>query len=764
MQEEYTNATLGRLVGRTPVMTLYTTNEGVVSIIDTHIVPEKENSDKKQPSGDIRLEDVVCVFPLKKDVIRIQWRRKNDTMPLYHHDFMFARDFKLDLKSMYPDKKLRKEACPALCRKIIEQINAHHNRKINDGWFVLQQYEQVEKSFPARTKYGKGTAYLTNLGISFEHESKGMMFWMGYNQLISWKVFKKRSIKLEHEYVFTWKNTGKQELLTTNFDLRIEDKTDPELLCDVIKKCYGNSGVDEIRDRDEIKEIMKSWKAKEFLDYGTFEWFYFYHTDFEERLQKVFRGEDRFLQSKLSDAEIIEKRSIAQKYQNYCLWYVREKLLGDEYEPVIATHSRNELANCKTYPRIENYLLDLLVRCHTLSIPIKDVFKFSDSFKETLKRGNVDVHKWSKENDICLEHLDQSEAVCVKYQKLDKLIEALKDKEFIFHEEQSKKHSLRQFASENWKKLCEEVYWDYDSKGRILLDKDGIPVRHIVNKPGYYNRNLGWTERYHPEAPDYICDVLYRNLYDIWKKEHPLTEHTSDEGLSWMNYQMDDLPYDIEKINYDNELVNEPKTKPLLKSFKDKAIVNSKKLESFVMPDKILKDDILSADCFYYYKDKIWFTRNPDAISLLEDVATISKNECETKYGFIGLGFSEDKIQMVGDVPAAVCSENVIAELEYVNKPAPILLKFITDDELTFELMDKYANGEIYFSCLSMEYSLCNDGECMHNPPRWNKLRTKQRQGEEMLPLAERMRRNKFHMIIQRPIFVKKEDYVNEIV
>ena len=763
MQKEYTDATLGRLVGTTPVMTLHTANEGVVSIIDTHIVPEKENSDKKQPSGDIRLEDVVCVFPLKQDVIRIQWRRKNDTMPLYHHDFMFARDFKLDLKSMYPDKKLRSKACPELCRKIIEQINEQHNRKVNEGWFVLQEYEQVEKSFPARTKYGKGTAYLTNLGISFEHESKGMMFWMGYNQLISWKVFKKRSIQLEHEYVFTWKDTGKQELLSTNFDLRIEDKTDPELMCDVIQKCYGNSGVDEIRDRELIERMMKNWSPKKFIDYGTYNWYYNYHTFFEERLQESFRGETTFLQSKLTIEEKAEKKVISRKYQNYCLWYVREKLLGDEYESVVALHENNQLAGCKTYPRIENNLATLLVRCHALSIPVEDVFKFSDSFKETLKQGNKDVHIWNKENDICLDHEDCMNAVSKKYDELGKLIEVLEDKEYIFHKEQTEKHSLKQFAPQCWKDLVEKEYFAYDGNYKIILNEDGNPAKS-VDDPTYYNLNLIWTETYHPEAPFYICNVLYRNLYDSWKQGQPLTtEHKSDAGLSWMDYYMDDLPYDIIKIIHDNEITDEEKTKPLLKSFKDKAIVNSKKLESLVMPDKILKDDVISEDCFYHYKDKLWFTRNPDAISLLEDVATISKNECESKYGFVGLGFSEDKIQKIEGIPAVLCSENVVAEIECADKPALILLKYIKDEELTITLMDRYAVGNIYFQCFSMEYSLNNDGQCLHAPYKWNELRAKERRGEEMLPLAERMRRNKFFQICCKPVFVKKEDFVENV-
>ena len=760
MQEEYTNVTLGRLVGRTPIMTLHTANEGVVSIIDTHIVPEKENSDKKQPSGDIRLEDVVCVFPLKQDVIRIQWRRKNDTMPLYHHDFMFARDFKLDLKSMYPDKKLRSKACPALCRKIIEQINEQHNRKANDGWFVLQEYEQVEKSFPARTKYGKGTAYLTNLGISFEHESKGMMFWMGYNQLISWKIFKKRSIQLEHEYVFTWKNTGKQELRNTNFDLRVEDKTDPELLCDVIKKCYGDSGVDEIRDRETIEEMMKDWSPREFLDYGTHGWFLNYRSFLEEKLQKSFKGQDRFLQSKLTVEEQAEKNVISRKYQSYCLWYVREKFL-EEYEPVVALNRNNQLAGCKTYPRIENNLATLLVKCHALSIPVEDVFKFSDSFKETLKQGNKDVHVWTKENDICLDHIGHIEIIADKYDKKGKLVEALEDKEYIFHKEQSEKHSLKQFTHQLWKDLVEKEYFAYDVNHKIILNENGNPARN-VDDPRYYNLNLTWTELYHPDIPFYMFSVLYRNLYDSWKQGHPLTtEYKSDKGLSWMDYYMDDLPYDIIKVLYDNEMVDKERTRSSLKTFKDKAIVNSKKMESLVMPTSILEDDVISEDCFYHYKDKIWFTRNPDAISLLEDVATISKNECESKYAFVGLGFSEDKIQKIAGIPAVMCSENVVAELEYANKPTLILLKFIKDEELTIDLMTKYGKGEIYFPCFSMEYSLNNNGQCMHMPYRWNELVTKHRGQGEMLPLAERMRRNKFFLICGQPVSVKQEDHVD---
>ena len=68
------------------------------------------------------------------------------------------------------------------------------------------------------------------------------------NQLISWKIFKARSIKLKYEYVFTWKDIGKQELLNIDFNFRIEDKTNPELLCDIIQKCFANLGVDEIRE------------------------------------------------------------------------------------------------------------------------------------------------------------------------------------------------------------------------------------------------------------------------------------------------------------------------------------------------------------------------------------------------------------------------------------------------------------------------------------------------------------------------------------
>ena len=750
---------LGRLVGTVPIMTIHTSN-GLVHIVDTHMVPEKENPDKTQPTGDIKLEDIVCVFPLKKDVIRIQWRRKNDAMPLYHHDFMFVRDFKLDLKSMYPDKKLRKNACPILCKKIIEQINAHHGRNKNDGWFVLQQYEKIEKSFPARTKHGKGTAYLTNLGISFEHESKGVMFWMGYKQLISWSIHKSRSVRLEHEYVFKWKNTGKQELLVTDFDLRVEDDTDPQLLCDIIHKCFADSGVDATRDREQIKDMMQTWKPKDFLDYGTYGWCFFYHTFFEEKLQEAFRGRDKFLQSKkLSEKQKDEKIDISKKYQRYCLWYVREKILA-EYTPVTAVHRNNQFVNCKTYPRIENNLADLLIRCHALSIPVTDkVFEFSDAFKATLQKGNRDVHIWSKENDICLNHVDRAEVIAQKYENLGELQKVLDDREFLFHYNQSKKHSLKQFANKDWINKVETTYCDYDTKYTMVLDDDGNPARS-VDKPSYYSRNLTWTEPYHSDAVNHIFDVMYRNMYDIWKQTHPLTDFESDYDMSWMDYQIDNFPYGVAEINFENELFIQSKTRPYLKSIRDKYIADKKRLDSFVTPDNILESDILSPDCFYHYKDKIWFTRNPDVIPLLEDVATVSKDECESRYGFVGLGFSDKMVQMIDDrVPAVMCSESAVAKLEFVKEPAPIMLKFITEKELTISLIERFVAGSIYFPRLSLEYCLTNDGNYMVTSYRWAELRTMQRNGTSMLPLAERIRRSKFYTISAQSVYSGPADF-----
>ena len=745
---------LSRMVGVTPDMTIHTDN-GLVYIVNTHMVIERENPNKTQATGDIKLDGIVCVFPLKKDVIRIQWRQKNEIEPFHHQDLMYARDFKLDLKSMYSDRKLRGNACVELCRKIIEYINTHHNRKNSEGWLVLQPHEQIKKLFSAKIKQGKGTAYLTNLGVSFVHESEGIFFWMGYNQIISWRIHKSRNIRLEHQHLWWWKNTGKEEWLVTNSDFKIEDKTDPQLLYDTIYKCLNNSDNDTTRDIEEIVEITKSWQPKDFLDYGNYRLYDFYHTFYEELLQKWFK--DAYLPPSFYKTEDNNKREIAKKYQNYCFWYVREKILAD-YAPAIAVNKQNTFTNSKTYPKIEMDLMALLVCCHALSIPTEQIFQFSDSFKETLKRGNEDVHKWSKEVDECVNHQSILDEISEKYQKLGKVEDMSNDKEFVFHAEQFHKHLLKQFVDDDWIKLVESQYYRHDSNDTAILDKDGKQSKGIMD-PVYYNNNLTWIERYHPESPTYISDILYRNLYNIWKQEQPLTDYISDKETSWLDYQMDDLPYDIIRVNYDNGLVNVEMTRPMLKAFSDKAVVNSNELESFVTPEQILKADIISADCFYHYKDKIWFTRNPDVMPLLEDVATVSKNECESKYGFVGLGFSEDKVQKIEGIPAVMCSENVVAKLEYAGKSVPIMLKLITDEELTLELMDKYGAGEIHFSCFSLMYSLMNDGRYMPVTYRWCELRTKQPNDEEMLPLAERMRRNKFSLIVGRLVSVKKEDF-----
>ena len=746
---------LSRLAETVPIITLYTDN-GLVHVVDTHIVPENNTKNKDQQSGDIKLEDIICVFPYKKDVIRVQWRSKNDKMPLYHHDFLFVRDFKLDLKAMYQDKEIREKACAAICRKIIDQICSIHKRETNDGWFVLQRHESVDRKFPARTKHGKGMAYVTNLGISFEHESKGMMFWMGFQQLVSWDVYKSKSVRLIHEYVFRWKNTGKTELLETNFDFRIEDKTDPILICDVIRKCFSGSGVDAVRDREEILSIMDTWQSKDFLDYGTFSWYTASVTDTIQSLQNIYRGSFKAIPTKLSDSEDRAKMFIARKYQKYCLWYVREKLLVD-LEPVVATQEYNQLADCKTYPSIEIQLMNLMFRCHALRIPIEKIFKVSESFKETIQKGNENVQKWAKIIDSQKFHVEKKSQIYKRYEGLGNPDDCEKDKEYIFCKNQVEKYSLKEFASESWITSTQNSP-RFNPQGQRLVDDDG---KHLNSDyPEYYTENMTWIMDYHTDSRDAIFGDMLREMYDIWKQDRPLTDYTSDYGLSWMDHHIAHFPYDTAKIYYENSIAKAPITKSDLKGIKDKAVNNAKKLESFVSPVGILASDMLSADCFYHHEDKMWFTRNPEVIPLLSDVATVSANECESKYGFVGLGFSEEKVKMINDIPAVICTENVVASIECAQKPVPILLKFITEEEMTLELMDKWVNGEFYFTQLSMRRTLTNSGRPISSSYKWAEIRGKQREKESMLPLAERMRRNTFHRICMYDIKSKPEDFV----
>jgi hypothetical protein len=746
---------LSRLADTVPIITLYTDN-GLVHVVDTHIVPENNTKNKDQQSGDIKLEDIICVFPYKKDVIRVQWRSKNDKMSLYHHDFMFVRDFKLDLKAMYQDKKIREKACAAICRKIIDQICSIHKRETNDGWFVLQKHESVDRKFPARTKHGKGMAYVTNLGISSEHESKGMMFWMGFQQLVSWDVYKSKSVRLIHEYVFRWKNTGKTELLETNFDFRIEDKTDPILICDAIRKCFSGSGVDAVRDREEILSIMDTWQSKDFLDYGTFSWYTANRTMLDQMYQNAYMGQFKKTSNNLSKSESDDKFDIAKKYQKYCLWYVREKLLPD-LEPVVAIHKANQLANCKTYPDIEFQLMDLMFRCHALRIPIEKIFKVSESFKETIQQGNENIHKWSKIIDSQKFHEEKAAQIYKRYEGLGNPDECKKDKEYIFCKNQVEKYSLKEFAGESWIKYVQNAprFNDY---GQRLVDEND--VGYNSDYPECYTDNMTWIRLYHPESKDVIFGDMLREMYDIWKQDRPLTDYTSDYGLSWMDHHIAHFPYDTAKIYYENSIAKAPITKSDLKGIKDKAVNNAKKLESFVAPAGILESDMLSADCFYHHEDKMWFTRNPEVIPLLSDVATVSANECESKYGFVGLGFSEEKVQMINDIPAVICTENVVASMKYAQKPVPILLKFITEDETTLELMDKWVKGIIHFARLSLEYTLTNSGRPISSSYKWVEIRTMQREDKLLLPLAERMRRNTFHRICMYDIKSKPEDFV----
>ena len=90
---------------------------------------------------------------------------------------------------------------------------------------VLQNQEKLRRRLPGKLKkFGKGTFYITNQRICFEHEKHGLCFDLGLNHLCYWRIKGKRTIQ------FKWQEHTPHQVEGFN---RLPTNAEPEFDCEI---------------------------------------------------------------------------------------------------------------------------------------------------------------------------------------------------------------------------------------------------------------------------------------------------------------------------------------------------------------------------------------------------------------------------------------------------------------------------------------------------------------------------------------------------
>ncbi len=128
---------------------------------------------------------------------------------------------------------------------------------------MLQHNEEVETQHPVNTMFGKGTLYVTNLGLIVEIHKKGVVFHRWHNQMAGIEAKGLRGIKVRwpegsqmHEFEF--KARGNKDIVK-----RIKEKYD---YTSNFSTEGGSRVIFDDKQREEIRKDRDKWVTKMFKD------------------------------------------------------------------------------------------------------------------------------------------------------------------------------------------------------------------------------------------------------------------------------------------------------------------------------------------------------------------------------------------------------------------------------------------------------------------------------------------------------------------
>lgn len=697
-------------------------------------------NNKKGNVFELTLGAIRCAYPTGHDTVKIFWRAEKAMNERFVGWYMYNKEFKLDLKKSFPDKTERKQAEKTQAKKLANVLlhaiqKNHKNNEPNMKGYVAMHDDEYVLGVDSIDYYDLdgGKVIITNMGIYFVGERKGLILDLPMDFLESYDVETKSIIKL-HYYEPTWQ-PGYDRIYKNNCNIEIAlSEKNADAVYETINKSFTNSGTQIIR-------TLKDFKDK----FGSIP---------HDQLYKEFcKG----------------KEGDHNEYDVY-LHLLAEKKWGQPSTPAVQELDRDVIRACQYTGISTDVVGDLSDFEKSERIVVKEYVK---NYEECMKRYTPLLEDINK---IITQNLNDDDTKTIsEFQKLnithDVLIELVTKGEVLETFEPESLLRWRSWSNNVNKAICyagspnfpngvffkwhyeAHCFWTVDDAKRILEDKDYIAIRETMER---LRKEFSTTV---VELEPFTFAAMFHRksqhemlgksnlIYKEWCKTHPLNENIDHNDNSWVEYIIENL--DEERGEIEATFKNREMTAiETLRDLVRRSDIIKNTLERTVKPKNIPDDDIY-VDAWHDKAKHRWFTTNEYFKINEAELHVITPEACEQKYGYKAFVYSEDAVQMKHGYPAIYDEKNK----EW------ILLSTINEEVLTYDMVfDKRNNNTLTYELIEPHISFGNSGVMNCWTERENFLGTQHNTNGTLFPLNERIRRFLFIHQAHMSAGVTKED------
>ena len=692
----------------------------------------------------LELGVIRCVYPITHNTLRIFWRAPKNTNQCRPWG-RYQHDFKLDLKRSFPDRDKRRIAekteSKRLATLMVHAIQKNHfvNQPNIKGYLAMHTDEYLMNFYEGHCKFGKGKMLVTNLGIYFIVDKKGLCMDIPLNLLDSYN-HKNKTVKIyyfEPMWVDGY-NTSSQK--NRNIEIRIKSES-AKSVCEGITKAYSDGGAKEQRTLATLTEEFGSMTPDELYHqyhagrYGTFNPIYDYLAILAKRrwgtptTNEVGKGDASVILACLCTATPIDVAGDLtekdKKLRKDTLQYHKQlEEYNKQYKPLLAdimdiiTKNLKKEDSQKIRTRCNPYIIFETIEQLASSGSISESFK---------PKSLVEWRRWKSNTN----------------------------KKII-------KQKLYNFPNGFDFVWIDDIFcpWSESDAKRITSEKDYSAILYTItllnkkyddNNIDKFMSSLVYAKTFERTQQDQI-KLRVRRVYDEWCKSHQLPQCNTSTDKRWVvQYVMDNLNENNleqrrEHFNFEKTVIEE------LRDADIKSQNTKTRLERTIKPKEIPDKDIY-LDAWYDESKHIWFTTNPYFGISQTKLEMMSPDTCEQKFGYRAVTFSKDVVEFRCGYPAIYDEE----------KKWWVLLCTISDDNITKEMIHNKNYNTLRYESLEPRITITNYGTFAYETEKEYFLKTlNDSVAGPLLPLNERVRRLLFTEISNCCVMVTREDKIQQ--
>ena len=700
-----------------------------------------------------------CATPISGDTVRIFWRiyhsgssndnhnrNNNNNLQQSNRTRRYQYDITLDLKRMFSNKRQRRLAYTTESKKLANMLldisqMTHKVKEPNRlGYLAMHAQERIIKSFDGECKFGKGTLFLTNLGMYFV-TGHGLCFDMPLDILDSHHA--KNKTVIIYYFEPTWGNDDgydKPNKKHRKIEIRIKGVT-AHAVSDSIAKVYSDSGAQEARQLSVLTEQFGMMSADEL---------YFEYYDGGKHDDTV------------------------RPIHNY-ISLLAQRQWGTPTTQEVADSDAAVIRVCLFTGTPIDVAGDLTDKDRQFR---EDTIKYHEQYMEYKEQFDA---LWQDAAGLITANLSEEDATsvlqCNPYVILDTIIEFAKTKKIsdkftpasAIHWQQYKKNTDDAIISQELSDYpygVESLYnegipcpWSVDDAKAIVANPDFLAMVDTIESLNQkYDMRIYTNSRLFAKTFEreqrYEISLRVRRVYDHWCKTNNLQDlNLYDTTDTWIQLALSNL--NLARLEaYQRHFGYEATPADELREAEMASQNTLIRLERAVKPAGIPDCDIYT-DAWHDRERRLWFTTNPYPRISESGVQTMNFDECEQKFGYRATVFLDSVVKLKHGYPAVYDKD----------KGWWVLLCTMWDRVLTRRLVnDKRMRDTLRYNNVEPVISIADDGSLAYETEGEYVLESViGNNRKKALPINERIRRFIFTYAATHTVKTVDEDYTKDL-